>query len=123
MPKSSKLRKSNNKAGRPKTPDYLSKKRYVLAFNPKTQLFLELIKARGTWTSEAEIIQNVIIDYVEKNRNLFNSALLDIYEKEFLEELSGPTSFRMRTIIEETRQMEENNTEEKSDDHDNNNKQ
>ncbi len=100
------------KMGRPKTPSHLETRRIFLTLNYKTRLFLELIKAHGTWTSDSEIVQNLIVDYVEKNRDLFDEELMEYYNVEFHSKARQHAKDQMQKIV---REMQEPGTDEDAD--------
>jgi hypothetical protein len=94
------------KMGRPKTPSHLETRRIFLTLNYKTRLFLELIKAHGTWTSDSEIVQNLIVDYVERHHDLFDKELLQYYEVEFHTKARQHAKEQMQKIVKEMQEIE-----------------
>jgi len=100
--------KKEPKMGRPKTPSHLETRRVFLTLNYKTRLFLELIKAHGTWTSDSEVVQNLIVDYVESHKDLFDRELLEFYDMEFHAKARQHAKEQMQKIAQE---MQEGNTD------------
>ncbi len=100
------------KMGRPKTPGHLETRRIFLTLNYKTRLFLEIIKAHGTWTSDSEIVQNLVINYVESHKDLFDRELVDYYDKEFQPKAKQYAREQMQKIVGE---MQESKTDDGSD--------
>ncbi len=96
------------KMGRPKTPVHLETRRIFLTLNYKTRLFLELIKAHGTWSSDSEIVQNLVIDYVESHKELFDRELVEFYDREFQPKANQYAREQMQKIVGE---MQENKTD------------
>ena len=89
------------KMGRPKTPNHLETKRIFMTLNYKTRLFLEIIKAHGTWSSDSEIVQNLVIDYVENHKDLFDRELVELYDKEFQPKAKQYAKEQMQKIVRE----------------------
>ncbi len=94
------------KMGRPKTPSHLETRRIFLTLNYKTRLFLELIKAHGTWTSDSEIVQNLIVDYVEAHQELFDKELFEYYNVEFHSKARQHAKEQMQKIVREIQEIE-----------------
>ncbi len=101
------------KMGRPKTPGHLETRRLFLTLNYKTRLFLEIIKAHGTWTSDSEIVQNLVIDYVEKHKDLFDRELVEFYDKEFQPKAKLYAKDQMQKIVGEMQESKTNDNAEK----------
>lgn len=74
---------------------------FDLTLNPKTRLFLEIIKAHGTWTSDSEIVQNLVIDYVETHKDLFDQELIEFYDREFQSKVKQYAKEQMQKVIGE----------------------
>ncbi len=100
------------KMGRPKTPVHLETRRIFLTLNYKTRLFLELIKAHGTWTSDSEIVQNLVIDYVEKHKDIFDRELVEFYDAKFQPKAKQYAKEQMEKIV---REMQDSTTDEDAD--------
>jgi len=93
------------KMGRPKTPSHLETRRVVMTLNYKTRLFLEIIKAHGTWASDSEIVQNLVINYVETHKDLFDRELIEFYEKEFQPKAKLYAKEQMQKILKELQEF------------------
>ncbi len=87
--------------GRPKTPVHLQTQRIFVTLNYKTRLFLEIIKAHGTWSSDSEIVQNLVIDYVEKHKDIFDRELVEFYDVNFQPKAKQYAQEQMQKIVGE----------------------